>query len=160
MRFCKVILVAFICCGAAHAQKCSHKKFEISVRQFGFMTKGDYKARITQDSIIVTSYMGSDAALGKAETFRKQLTDGEREEITQLISGNSFQSTKTIYMDPHAPEDKGNFEFKIPVAGKIKSIDIYEVKVPEIYKLVATVNKCIPVAFHIPYDDKYLNWKK
>ena len=133
---------------------CRHvvpEKFSIEIHRWGMMTGGDKITTVNQDSIVVQSMNLADTSA----SYRKNLSASEKAQIAKSLSEIDLDKLQKDYTDNNAPDDMGEYDFKISIGNKTRAFHIYQVKVPEILKLVKTINSILPQEEKIGYDESY-----
>ena len=127
------------------------QKFSIEIHRWGLMKGGDKITVINQDSIFVQSMNFADTGT----SFRKILTPAERQMIAKSLSEIDLDKLQKDYTNKNAPDDMGEYDFKISVDQKTRAFHIYQEKVPGVFNLVKTINTLLPADEKIGYDESY-----
>lgn len=133
---------------------CQHEvpeKFSIEIHCWGLMKGADKTVIVNQHSIVIQSMNLVDTAA----SFRKKLSSSEKLQIAKSLSEIDLDKLQKDYTDNNAPDDMGEYDFKISIGEKTKSFHIYQVKVPEVFNLVRTINSLLPQEEKIGYDESY-----
>jgi len=127
--------------------------YEIEIREWGMLF--DNKYVITTDSIIINY-----SVIKRPARFAKEVTEGHARSICSSLEKVDMKNMKESYVDNHAPDDMPEYDFRIIRNDETKEFHIYQVKLDEIFNLVAEINKILPKEHRVGYDKEYFRYKK
>lgn len=129
--------------------------YKIEVKMWGLLGGGDCLWTVSSDSITFKE-MNHDSTI----TFSKALSSVERETIVDALSKVELDEIQNEYVDNSAPDDLGEYDFKISIDGQTKEIHVYQVKLESIFILVKKINRLLPDNHQIGYNEEYFRFKK
>ena len=117
---------------------------------------GNTNWSISKDSI----FFSRQNINGGLETFTKKLSQAENESLVNYSTKIDLNSINKKNVDNSAPDDIGEFDFKITINKTVKEFHIYQIKIDDVFNLVKQINKFLPDKYHVGYDDNYFRFKK
>ena len=92
--------------------------------------------------------------------YSKGLVAAEKEEIQSWLLKVNLDKINKQNVDNAAPDDMGEYDFKIKIGKSTKEFHVYQVKIDEVFNLVQQINRFLPDQYRIGYDDEYFRFKK
>jgi len=144
-------------CSCNIAQKSKQTYYKIEIEESGMLFDNFFT--IKNDSIIIKNRnIGVDSLADTS--YSKVLADTAQIILTKALAKVDLNKIEKNYVDNKAPDDLGEYDFKILIGTNKKEFHIYRVKVDEIFNLVKQINTLLPNKFRIGYDDSYFNFGK
>ena len=148
--------MTLIICSAISGQTTKPTNYKIEIRLWGLLIGGDKTWTITQDSISIIQKNFKDST----DTYSKMLSSADNQRIIETLTKVDLRKIKNEYVNNSAPDDMGEYDFKITVDTQTKEFHIYRVKVDEIFNLVKQINGLLPDKYQIGYNVEYIGHKK
>src|SRR5438045_6842094 len=106
--------------------------YKIEIENWGLLIAGNANWSISKDSI----YFSRQSRNGHFEAYTKKLSQTENQSIGNYLMKINLDSINKNNVDNSAPDDMGEYDFKIIIDKTTREFHIYQIKIDDVFNLV------------------------
>ncbi|RZK00599.1 MAG: hypothetical protein EOO46_20985 [Flavobacterium sp.] len=155
-HFLLINVLSFLLTGNVFGQSEKPLLYKIEIENWGLLLGPNTTWMISKDSISVRRQNLN----GTVEIFTTVLSTKEKDSIQTSLLKVDLNKLNRENVDNSAPDDMGEFDFKLTVGKATKEFQIYQVYLDSIFNLVKQINIFLPNKYDIGYNAEYFRFKK